>query len=173
MESSSHFNQPQRRKAEFIHPPHPLKAKVGTGGLDDKTIAKAQKLMESSAIDFAPLAETLLEALEQSIEKARKENRDDQEAIIATILYPAIQLKANGGLFNYPLVTEMAAKLVQFLEVIDEPDEKVLEIVEAFRTTLKAVIAGRVSGHGGDRGRELVQELDKTCYRYFDKKRKK
>lgn len=168
-ESGTHFDQQPRRKAEFIRPPNTLKAKVGSGGLSEDILNKAQALLENNAIDFQPLAEMYLANMMKGIERARAEPDGDSENIIAAMLYPSMQLKANGGMFHYPLVTKISDKLVQFLEVIAVPDEDAVEIVLAFHTTIRAVVMGRVSGSGGKHGAELMHALDDACRRYFDR----
>lgn len=173
MAEQGHFNRKPRRRAEFIRPPHPLKAKVGSGGLSEEIISKAQKLLESSAADFAPLANAHLDDLTKAMQIARENNDPaNNEALIEGILYPAMQLKANGGLFNFPLVTRTAKGMVEFLEVIDILDTEAIEIVAGFHATIKAVIMGRISGDGGEKGRELVDTFDKACRWYFEKQKK-
>ena len=166
-----HFNQPQKRKAEFIKPPNTLKAKVGSGGLSEDILEKAQALLENNAVDFQPLAEIYLNTMIKGIEhaSARANDDEDPEVIIASMLYPAMQLKANGGMFHYPLVTSIADKLVQFLEVIEDADIDAIEIVLAFHTTIRAVILGKITGTGGRHGDELISALDHACMRYFEK----
>ncbi len=165
-----HFNQTPRRKAEFIKLPNTLKAKVGSGGLSEEILDKAQALLENSNVDFLPLGEMYLEALKRGIEHAQKAGDDDDpEAVIAGMLYPGMQLKANGGMFHYQLVTRMADKLIQFLEVIDRPDIEAVEIVLAFYTTIRAVVQGKIEGDGGKHGAELLDALNEACERYFEK----
>ena len=165
-----HYNQVPKRNAEFIKPPNTLKAKVGSGGLADEIIEKAQELLENNTIDFLPLAEIYLSSLINGIELAKNPSPShDEEYVIATMLYPAMQLKANGGMFHYPLVTIIADKLIQFLEVIDEPDIEAVEIVLAFHTTIRAVVLGRITGDGGRHGEELLKALTDACLRYFEK----
>lgn len=165
-----HFDQPQRRKAEFIKPPNILKAKVGSGGLSEAILEKAQKLLETNTVDFQPLAEIYLGSLMKGIEFAKDSpHAEDSEYIIATMLYPGMQLKANGGMFHYPLVTSIADKLIQFLEVIERPDIEAVEIVLAFHTTMRAVVLGRIKGDGGRHGQELMRALHDACVRYFEK----
>lgn len=169
-DQATHFNQEARRKADFIRPPNLLKAKVGSGGLTDDVLTKAQKLLENTGINFQPLAEMYLQTLEKAIDSARQRGPDfDPEAAITAMLYPAVQLKANGGMFHYPLVTSVADKLVQFLEVLAEPDDDALEIVAAFHTTVRAIVTGRVAGDGGRYGMELMAALSDACLRYFDR----
>lgn len=166
---TGHFNRKILRKAEFIRPPNMLKAKVGSGGISDEILLKAQKLLENNAVDFLPLAELYLVSLMKGVEQAKNSPDQDREAVINDILYPAMQLKANGGMFHYPLVTRIADKLIQFLEVIEEADPDALEIVAAFHTTIRAIVIGRVTGTGGEHGDELTEALNEACERYFDR----
>lgn len=165
-----HYDQKPRRNAEFIKPPNTLKNKVGSGGLSEDILDKAQELLENNTVDFLPLAEMYLTNLMNGIEAAQSNDttRDD-EYVIATMIYPAMQLKANGGMFHYPLVTEIADKLIQFLEVIEKADTEVVEIVLAYHTTIRAVVLGKISGDGGQHGRELIMALHAACTRYFKK----
>lgn len=168
-----HYNQTPKRKAEFINPPNTLKQKVGSGGISEEILTKAQELLENNTVDFLPLGEMYLNTLMKGIEKAKNAHpEDDKEHLITLMLYPGMQLKANGGMFHYPLVTRISDKLIQFLEVIEEPDNEAIEIVMAFHTTIRAVILGRISGDGGRHGSELIDALDKACLRYFDKSHK-
>ncbi len=165
-----HYNQKPRRKAEFINPPNNLKAKVGSGGISDNILNKAQELLENNTVDFQPLGEMYLEALSKGIEAAKNKDEDyDQEYVISSMIYPAMQLKANGGMFHYPLVTKISDRLIQYLEVIENADIEAIEIVLAFHTTIRAVILGRIIGDGGRHGAELLDALDSACIRYFER----
>ncbi len=169
-----HFNQKPVRRAEFIMPPNTLKAKVGSGGLSDEILGKAQSLLENNAVDFMPLADMYLNTLIRGIDAAKDMNvdalsADDNEGLISGMLYPAMQLKANGGMFRYQMVTKIADRLIQFLEVIAKPDLDALEIVMAFQATIRAVVLGRITGDGGKHGQELMRALDQACERYFER----
>lgn len=167
---ADHFNQAPRRKAEFIKPLNLLKAKVGIGGLSEEILSKAQALLENNTVDFLPLAEMYLESLMKGIELAKNpEPNLDDEYIISCMLYPGMQLKANGGMFHYPLVTTISDKLIQFLEVIENADIEAVEIVLAFHTTIRAVVLGKIKGDGGKHGADLVKALSEACERYFEK----
>ena len=67
-----------------------------------------------------------------------------------------------------PLVTRIADKLIQFLEVTAVPDKDAIEIVMAFHTTIRAVLMGRVTGSRGKHGDELMQALEDACLRYAE-----
>lgn len=165
-----HYNQTPKRKAEFINPPNFLKEKVGSGGLSDDIIEKAQALLENNTVNFQPLADMYLDGLMKGIEHTKNAApTDDQEYLISTMLYPTMQLKANGGMFHYNLVTIIADRLIQFLEVIDEPDIEAIEIILAFHTTMRAVIQGKITGDGGTHGDDLIKALNAACIRYFER----
>jgi hypothetical protein len=170
-EKDDHYHMTPRRKAEFFMPPNHLKLKVGHGGLTDDILSKAEALLQSNSVDFSPLAEMYLDAMMRGIEQARSKNKTlDKEVLIGAILFPGMQLKANGGMFHYDLVTKIAERFIQFMEVIENLDEEALEIITAFHTTIRAIILGRIRGDGGKRGDELLVALIDACTRYFDKK---
>ncbi len=171
MSEDTHYNQPKRRDVEFINPPNTLKQKVGSGGLSDEILEKAQDLLENNTVDFQPLGEMYLNALMSGVELAKgSDGEQDAEYVIASMLYPTMQLKANGGMFHYPLITQISDKLIQFLEVINEPDLEAIEIVIAFHATIRAVIHGKITGTGGAHGKELLKALNDACVRYFERK---
>lgn len=168
--SDTHYNQEPKRRAEFIKPPNTLKAKVGDGGLGENILNKAEALLQNNSVDFLPLAEIYLDSLMKGIDHAKEAfTEEDHELLISHMLYPAMQLKANGGMFHYPLITDIGDKLIQFLEVIDEPDIEAIEIVLAFHTTMRAVVKARIQGSGGPEGKELNKALIEACERYFEK----
>jgi len=169
-----HFNQKPKRDAQFISPPNMLKSKVGEGGLTDAILNRAQELLENNTEDFKPLAEIYLEQMENGLKSAKNsinENTDESksEALIVQILYPCVQLKANGGMFHYQLVTNIANIFVQFMEVVERLDTETLEIAQAFCTSIRIVINGQIKGDGGHKGKALIDELNRACTRYFEK----
>lgn len=172
MSDPTHYNQTPKRKAKFITPPNTLKEKVGSGGLKEEILDIAQAMLEHNKTDFVPLAEMYLSSLTNSLDNARvkpPETTEGKENLINEMLHPAVQLKGNGGMFHYPLITVVADKLIQFLEAIEEPDSEVCEIIFAFHTSMKAVVSGRVQGDGGSYGKDLISALTDACYRYFEK----
>ncbi len=169
---NNYLDKPAKDKVEFITVPNILKAKVGSGGLSEQIIKRAQELLESHAEDFVPLADVYLMRMKQAIDDARKSEimeKSDLEDKITNILVPCVQLKANGAMFSYPLVTRIAGRFAQFMELTDRLDDEILDIAQAFHTTIKIVIAGKIKGDGGKQGDALVQELDNACNRYCEK----
>lgn len=165
-----HFHQKPVRQAEFIEPETTLKEKVGSGGLSSEIISKAQAVIEENTVDFLPIGQKHLTSLHEGIHLAQTQREHvDNESLISTMLYPTMQLKANGGMFHYPLVSIISGRFIQFLEVIKTLDDDALEIIDAFYTALRALVVGQVKGDGGKSGADLYEALNDACYRYFSR----
>ncbi|MBI1327938.1 MAG: hypothetical protein GC136_09885 [Alphaproteobacteria bacterium] len=155
---------------QFIEVENTLKDKVGTGGLSEDILNKAQALIENTAIDFKPMAEIYLQALQNALELSRTMGDDlDHEGLIKRMLNATMQLKANGGMFGFPLVTRISEKLVNFFEVIHHMNADSHEIIQAFMTTIRIVLIGDIRGDGGAKGVELMNALDNACARFLEK----
>lgn len=170
--SDSHFNQKPKRKAHFITPPNKLKEKVGSGGLTEAILDSAQSLLEKHTENFRPLADLYLQKLAAAIAKAKQTSPDDgeeaEETAIQVMIEPAMQLKANGGMFKFPLITEVSDILIHFLEVIDRPDTEAIEIAEAFYTTMRLIVRSEIRQNNSSESHALTQALNDACQRYFD-----
>ena len=165
-----HYNQKPKRKAKFFSPPNILKAKAGSGGLSDTILDRAQDLLENHTTDFAPLAEVYINQMQEGIKEAFGTGEStDSEKALSKILMPCVQLKANGTMFHYPLVTRIADRFVQFMEVVERLDDETLDIANAFLTALKIVVTGKIKTDGAGHGNALVEELNRACMRYFEK----
>lgn len=146
-----------------------LQAKVGIGPVDEKKIARSQKLIDENDVDFKPLAQEYLDELDRAIRAAR-EGKGDSKALIDGLIPPVMQIKANASIFGYALIGSLANVMLNFLETIDAIDKDVIEIVEAHQKTLNLIIANGMKGAGGAFGKELTTELKEACKRYFAKR---
>lgn len=158
--------QKKMRRAELINPPNKLKEKVGSGGIDENVIFKAQALLENNTVDFRPIATMLVDLLNEAIQDA-KSGGTKGEAAIESMIYPAMQLKAQGSMFHYPLITEISNILVNFLETVTDADKDVVDIVVAHKMSINAVLASQIKGDGGKVGKDLRDALLDACNRYY------
>ena len=164
--SDAFQDQKKIRKAELISPPNKLKEKVGSGGIDEGVLFKAQALLENNTIDFSPIAALLVDVLNEAITDAKNGSATGEPAIEAMI-YPAMQLKAQGTMFHYPLITDISNILVNFLETVTNADKDVLDIVVAHKMSINAVLASKIKGDGGKIGKELRDALMDACNRFY------
>jgi hypothetical protein len=165
------FKKPKKvRKVTLITPPNLLKKRAGKGGFDPEDVVKAQTVLEENTVDFKPMAIMLIKLLDKAA-AAAKSGSIKGESAIESIAYPAMQLRAQGAMFHYPLVTEISDILVNFLETVDAADKDVLDIVSAHRKSLNVVITGQIKDDGKSAlGKELCGALVDVCNRYYKKK---
>jgi len=159
-------NQKKLRNAEFIMPPNVLKQKMGSGGIDPGLLVKAQEKLENNAVDFKPIAMELIRQLKAAIENGKSRAMAD-EAMIDAMIRPAMQLKAQGAMFHFPLITDISDTLVSFLETVVGIDKDVLEIVVAHQMAISVVLGANMQGAVDAKGKELRDSLVEACMRYY------
>lgn len=155
-----------KSKPRYHVPPNVLREKCGKGGINPDLIAVAQKMIDENGLDFVPFAERFLERIDKGIASARKSDIRGRDVINA-IAGPVMELKANGAMFEYPLVSEVAGILLNFLEENADMNDDAIDIVVVHRRTLQAIVTGRLRGMGGKDGLALLQELADACDRYY------
>ena len=156
------MTQKKTDKAEMVVPPNRLKEKVGSGGFDEKAIVKAQDQIKNNTVDFQPIAAELMAQLEKALTGAVK-----SDVVLREIMAPAMQLKAQGSMFHYPLVSEISNILVNFLETVTDIDADVIEIITAHKTSIIAALSGKIREQDrANVGKELCSALLDSCERY-------
>lgn len=163
-------DQKKFRNAELLTPPNRLKEKVGSGGIDEAVLVKAQELLENNTVDFRPIALMLVDVLHETIADAKSGALKGEDAINA-MLYPAMQMKAQGAMFHYPLISEICNILVNFLETVPDIDKDVIDIVVHHKFAINAVLGSQIKGDGGKLGRELRDALVDACARYYKRQK--
>ncbi len=163
-------NKENVSKARFYNPPNILKEKVGSGGLARNILEQAQKLLEENDIDFEPIAMTYMDALRRGLDHAYNPSpHTTRFELMEGLIHPIMQLKANGGMFDYPLVSRIADKMIELIEGATEPNEDLQEIIQAFHTTITAILHSKLKGTGGVKGDNLYYAICDACDRYFKK----
>ncbi len=146
-----------------------IKEKVGNGGFKIQDIEKAQLTIESNEIDFTPGATRFVEKIEAVIEDIKSEKKEEEEAF-NSIIGLIMQLKSQGSMFHYPLITDLSHIAVTFLEKTDILDKNGIEIIEAYIKSLRKILSkGMKSNVDETAGKEFCKELTKACNRYYKK----
>lgn len=168
---SSSEQTPTAKAAEVITPPNKLKEAVGTGGLEVQQIRSAQRALEVTATttDFRPIALDILKVLSEAFDKAKSGTLQTPDALEG-MMHPAMQLKAQGGMFKYTLVTDICNTLVNFLETLDALDRQALKIIEIYIKSINLIVKRSMSGDGGAQGKELRDALTDVCNRFYRRK---
>lgn len=143
-------------------------SKLATESANEKALKESQNIIDTTDVDYTPLATELLEQLQTAIEEARSEN-ENTKAAIDRLVKPVMQLKGDAPMFNYELIGTLANIMLNFLESLQTLDKHGLDIVEAHKTTLQFIVKNKMQGDGGSMGHKLVNELRDVCKRYLQK----
>ncbi|MBL8834585.1 MAG: hypothetical protein JNL71_19490 [Rhodospirillales bacterium] len=148
------------RSFQVINPPNLLKQKVGSGGLDANAIKKAEKVFDSLRGEFEEIARGDVAKLSQAAAFLLANPNDIKKRQEVYML--SHELRGQGGSYGYPLVTRFGDQLCRYLDATDILDAKTLIIVKAAADAIAVVINSKVSGDGGETGRQLVDMLDRA-----------
>lgn len=152
--------------ATILEPDKSLQVKTGTGKLDEESIARAQSVIENNKVDFIPIAREFSDRLYEAILMAEQDETKSRLSI-DNLIFPIMQLKANGLVFKYDLISELSAIIMDFAENLQELDDYAIQIIRAYHTTLTHIINQEMEGSGGENGDHLFEELGGACNRYY------
>lgn len=149
--------------------PNTLKEKLGGNlkaafSLPRELLEEAEEQLERSALDFHDWAINYLTRLAELVEQTRNfpaHRRQDLEDINLV----AHELRGQGGTFGYPLITVFAKSLYEATRPGCSEQDSHLGVVEAHIDAMRAVIRDRISGDGGEVGRELLRTLTQAITR--------
>ncbi len=158
-------------KSKLVKPENTLKKKVGNGGFNEKDLIKAQEGIEKNDIDFRPMAKDLIAELDVVVAQIKDGSMPVPEQL-GNIMYPMMQLKSQGTLFRYPLVTKISHTMLDFLESIDEPNKDVMVITDAYKNSVNAMLALQIKDPAHKAGNQLIEELQKAFARYTSTRQK-
>ena len=158
--------------AKFTMPENKVKKKVGSGGIPDVILQRAEVVMkENHHIDFYPFAEKYLSNIEKSLSQLVKDQYDSPKNM-NIISDNIMHLKANGGMFGYMLVSYIADIALNFSDNQKTLNEDFVKIIKAHNTTVRLIISNKLKGDGGEGGSALKDELYNAIMRFNKKHRK-
>lgn len=147
-------------KVEIIHPPNLLKLKVGSGGVDPQSIARAEAAVAELANSYLDWALEDLASLQKHLAAARAEPEEAGRHVQA-LFQTAHDMKGQGATFDYPLVTQIAKYLCHYVEGrLDRDSQPDLAVIAAHVDALAVILRQRMSGDGGAVGQKLSKELE-------------
>src|SRR5688572_16550192 len=110
------------KKVDFITPPNTLKLKVGEGGIPAYVLKQCQSYLESNPVDFTPYGHRYLGQLKE-IKTRTDRGNIDLDSIRDDLANIVMQLKSNGSMFHYQLVSMTSDVMLRFLEYAKNLDQ--------------------------------------------------
>jgi len=147
--------------AEIIKAPNSLKkAKLGSGPakLDQALLERAEAAVQKLEVNYSEWVKDDLDEIEATLRKLIAAEGKDRDALKA--LYRVVfDTKGQGGSFGFPLLTQVAGSLAEFICEKNELDRFAIEVAAAHVSAMRAVIKENVRDDGGQTGIELIEGL--------------
>lgn len=150
-----------------------LRQKIGpVATIREDHIIKAQNKIDKSGVNYEPYALALLEKVENIIHELSF-NDYDREREYGRVVAPIAQLKGEAAMFGNEFVTEVSARILNFMEHYHRLDDDVLEILRAFCSCIRMAYQNNVSMSKSNGASRLIEELDSAVKRYNVKFRRR
>lgn len=149
-------------KPKLIHPPNPLKMKVGIGGpgaVTPEALERAETVIADLADDYLTWAEEDLTKLQTAMANL-KAAKGDNSAEVEAIFHVAHDVKGQGGSFGYQLMTEIGDHLCRFLEPLESANPAQIGVIGVHIDALRLVVFENMKGAGGKAGDSLYKGLE-------------
>lgn len=145
--------------------PRNLKNKISTGAtgqdepaFDPDLLKAAEDKIQDMASDYADWVTQSIEELVQAHHRAL-EDLEDAGPHMVTIADIAHELRGQGGIFGYPLMTQFGKSLFEITNGNPTVTAPLLDLINAHIDLIKVVVKQKVKGDGGDVGKQLMTSL--------------
>ena len=118
--------------------------------------------------DYSVWVKNYLDTMSRSY-KSLVKKIDDPKQHIVTINQISHELRGQGGIFDYPLITSFGKSLYDAtLDSRGKVTENRLKLIEAHIDALRVVFNKRVKGQGGKVGSELLKDIERAVKKYSE-----
>lgn len=148
---------------KFITLPNKLRKKQVDAGvnlvMDPALVGAAESKIVGMKGEYLEWVGGDLEKLSELCEIAIKD-KPNRVAHIENLYNKTVEIKGQGGSFNYQLMTQVGSQLCRFIEIQgNDLDDARMDIVKLHVETLRLVIAQKMEGEGGAMGPKLLTGL--------------
>lgn len=162
-----HFRLPNRLQQKLSAG---MKSSPDEPAFDPGLLSEAEEKIANMETDYADWVsdsvKTLRDALNRAIEDA--ENAADH---LATINEIALEIRGQGSMFGYPLMTQFGKSLYEFTHKDMAVSPQLLDLIKAHTDLINVVIHQRMKGDGGPVGTDLMNSLDEAKKKYAIRQR--
>jgi CheY-like chemotaxis protein len=134
--------------------------------LDIEVMKKVEEKIKEMSGDYASWIADEIAKLDEAVQKLKQPDINVRQ-VIGRINRGAHEMRGQGGIFGYPLITEFSKSLFlttnrHFQSISDSE----CELIKAHVDAIKVVIHERVEGDGGETGRALLTGLQAAIKKY-------
>ncbi len=161
-------------RAIYFRPANRLRDKLGSNALrgqidfDPLVIQAAENRIQEMVGDYAVWVKNYLDTMGRSYRALVKREEEPKQHIV-NINQIAHELRGQGGIFDYPLITSFGKSLYDAtLDTRGKVTENRLKLIEAHIDALRVVFNKRVRGDGGKVGAELLKDIERAVKKYSE-----
>lgn len=134
--------------------------------IDPDVLKVVEGKIQDMAGDYATWIADEIIKMDKAIHELRAEGANKRD-LLSLINRLAHEMRGQGGLFGYPLITEVAKSLFLYTQnsnIAVTPNE--FELIKAHGDAIRVVVAERIEGDGGEVGRALLAGLQAAIKKF-------
>tara|TARA_R110001606_G_scaffold234677_1_gene382396 strand:+ start:401 stop:1456 length:1056 start_codon:yes stop_codon:yes gene_type:complete len=148
------------KRIRFYAAPRALRRKVGPDlNANIATIVKIQKELDDWNDDFVKWTNEYISQINRRLVAARAKDVSNRRVDFNEINRVSHELRGQGGIFGYPLVSAVAKSLFELTKDTLDRSDDCLQLIQDHVGTLRAVLRDEVRGDGGQVGIEIVKAM--------------
>ena len=134
--------------------------------IDPSVLQRVESKISDMAGDYSTWVADEIHKLSETLYKLREEGADVRK-LMGQLNAGAHEMRGQGGIFGYPLITDFCKSLFQLTNrKATTITDNEFELLKAHVDAIKVVIAERVEGDGGETGRALLSGLQAAIKKY-------
>lgn len=154
----------------FFRLPNALRDKVGgfhgeTGEIPVELLDEAEEILGRNAFEYREWVLDYVRTIAKACKEAANLPVRDRTVMFDKVNELAHELRGQGGIFGYPLISSIGEMLFQLTEPPRDMSDNAIHLVQAHLDIMYRVFADRIEGDGGTVGVALLAELrDKVAH---------
>ncbi|MFZ4761204.1 MAG: hypothetical protein ACOYK8_00110 [Alphaproteobacteria bacterium] len=156
---SSADDKKEHNQVEIIPPNYSLKKRThsenGSGFTRHQAVERASNIVKSHADMFYQAASESIEEMFSLWQKIQI-NDEDREKNFTNLIRLTHDLRGQGGTFDYPYITRIAAFLHMALEKRDFSYPKYFELLHVHISALSSILKGKMTGEDNKDAQKLA-----------------
>lgn len=150
-----------KRDCERVEPPDFLKEKLVKGQGIDAAEAERRALAVVATMeeDYLRQAHKDIGRADRALAKVRQASGPALGEALDEVLWVAHEMRGQAGTFGYGLVTTIGTEICRYIEGAETPEAVRQDVLAVYVDAIRAVIAGRVLGDGGEIGEQILTSM--------------
>jgi hypothetical protein len=128
----------QNEEVKVFMPRNQLKEKAGSGGVDVSRVKVAEKRLKESSDTFPHISAKDFDQIEKGLDMAYEGKNIVQAKEL--VQSAASELKSNGGMFEYHIISDIAKSLFDFCDAIEGLEGRALTVVQLHVDALRVLM---------------------------------